>query len=80
MVGPAWRLCSELVQQGYPCSEGVRTNLTHKGKHSNDKEVYSDGSKSTERKVDFAAVFVDITRRGALPEEVSINTAETTAM
>ena len=32
------------------------------------------------RKVGFAAVYADITRRGALPEEASIHTAEMTAM
>ena len=31
-------------------------------------------------KVGFAAVFADITRRGALPEEASIYTAEMTLM
>ena len=39
-----------------------------------------DGSKSTERKVSYAAVFTDTTRRGALPEEVSIQTTEMTAI
>ena len=43
-------------------------------------ESYTDGSKSIERKVGFAAVFVDITRRRALPEEASIHTEEITAM
>ena len=32
------------------------------------------------KKVGFAAVFTDITRRGALPEKVSIHTAEITAI
>ena len=54
--------------------------LQHKGNHSNNKEAYMDGSKSTRRKVGFAAVFMDITRIGALPEEASIHTAEITAM
>ena len=54
--------------------------LQHKGNHSNNKEAYSDEWKSTEKKVGFAAVFVDITRRGALPVETSILTAEMTAM
>ena len=39
-----------------------------------------DGSKSTGRKVGFAAVFTDITRRGAQPEEASIHTTEMTAI
>ena len=39
-------------------------------------EAYTDGSKSTGRKVDFAAVFEDITRRGALPEDASSHTDE----
>ena len=52
--------------------------LQHKEKHINMKETYTDGSKSTGRKVGFAAVFTDITRRGSLPEEASIHTAEMT--
>ena len=39
-----------------------------------------DGSKSIGRKVGLAAVFMDTTRRGALPEEASIHTAEMTAI
>ena len=31
-------------------------------------------------KVSFAAIFVDITRRGALPEDAFIHTAEMTAI
>ena len=54
--------------------------LQQKGNHSNNKETYTDGSKSTGRKVGFAEVFVDITRRGALPDEAFIYTAEITAM
>ena len=37
----------------------------HKGKHSNNKETYTDVSKSIGRKLGFAAVFADISRRGA---------------
>ena len=37
--------------------------------HSNNKEAYTDGSKSIGRKVSFAEVFTDIIRRGALPIE-----------
>ena len=44
------------------------------------KEVYTDGLKSTGRKVGFAVVFADITRRGALPGEASTHTAEMTAI
>ena len=39
-----------------------------------------DESKSTGRKVGYAAVFTDSTKRGALPEEATIHTAEMTAM
>ena len=49
-------------------------------KHNNNKEPYMDRSKSTERKVSFAAVFRDITSREALLEEASIHTAEMTAI
>ena len=37
--------------------------LQHKGKHCSSKESYMDRSKSTGRKVDYATVFTDITRR-----------------
>ena len=40
------------------------------------KEAYTDGSKSTGRKVGFAAIFADITRGEALPEVVFIHTTE----
>ena len=46
-------------------------------KYENTKEVYTDGSKSMRKKVCFAAVFTDIIRRGALPEEASIYEAKT---
>ena len=46
--------------------------LQHKGNHSNNKEAYIDGSKNTGKKVGFAAVFEDITRRAALLEDASI--------
>ena len=54
--------------------------LQHKGNHSNNKKAYTDRSMSTGRKVGFAAVFVDIARRGGLPKEASIHTAEMTAI
>ena len=54
--------------------------LLHKEKHKNPKEAYTYWSKNTGKKVGFAAVFEDITRRGALPEDASIHTAETTAI
>ena len=43
-------------------SERKQHFLQHKGKHSNNKEAYTDGSKSTRRKIGFAAVFAYITR------------------
>ena len=61
-------------------SERKHYFLQHKGNHSNFKETYTNGSKSTGRKVGFAAVFADITRRGAIPEEAPIHTAEMTAI
>ena len=54
--------------------------MQHKGNYNNNKEAYTDESKSTGRKVGFAAVFADITIRGALPKEVSIHTAEIKAI
>ena len=61
-------------------SERKQHFLQHKEKHNNNKETYTNGSKSTGKKVDLAAVFADITRRGALPEETSIHTAEITTI
>ena len=51
--------------------------------HSNNKEPYTNGSQERkehrkESRLCFAAVFVDIIRRGALPEVASIHTAEMT--
>ena len=43
-----------------------------KHKHTNNNKVYSDGSKSEGKTVDFAVVFKDITRTGTLLE-VSIH-------
>ena len=40
--------------------------LQPKEKHSNNKEAYTDGLKNTCRKVGFAAIFTDITRRRSL--------------
>ena len=54
--------------------------LQHKGNHSNNKEAYTDGSKSTRGKKGFAAVFVEFIRRGALPKEASIHTAKMTTI
>ena len=39
--------------------------FTAEGKNKNTKEPNTDGSKSMGKKVDFAAIFMDITRRGA---------------
>ena len=54
--------------------------IIRKGKHFNNKESYTDGSKSTRRKLGFAAVFKDCTRRGPLPEEASNYIAKQTAI
>ena len=54
--------------------------LQHKGDHSNNKEAYTDGSKSTERKVGFPDVFMYITTRETILKEASIHTAEITAL
>ena len=52
----------------------------HKAKHGSSKEAYTNGSKNTGKKIGYAAVFTDTTRRGTLPGEASIHTAEMTAM
>ena len=44
------------------------------------KKVYTDKLKSIGKKVCFSAAFTDVPRRGALPEETSIHTAEMTAI
>ena len=44
----------------------ISYNTKENIEHSNNKEVYTYGSKSIGRKVDFTAVFADNTRRGAL--------------
>ena len=49
--------------------------LQYKDNHQNGKKVYTDGSKNIHKKVRFAAVFTNITRRVAFPEEASIHTA-----
>ena len=61
-------------------SEKKQHFLQHKEKHSNSKEAYTDESKSTGKIVGYAAVFTDSTRRGAVPEGISIHTAEMTQM
>ena len=45
-------------------SERKQHLLQHKMKHGSSMEAYKGGSKSTERKVGYAAVFTDTTRRG----------------
>ena len=63
---------------------GMRTRkqhfLQHKGKSFSSKEAYMDGSKSTGRKVVYAVVYTDTTKRERHPEAASIHTAEMTAM
>ena len=54
--------------------------LQHKERHKNTKETYTDGLKSIEKKIVFAAVFTDITRSEALLEEAFIHTAKMTAI
>ena len=49
-------------------------------KHKNTKEAYTDRSKNIDKRLSFAAVYIDVTRRGALLLEVSIQTAEMTAI
>ena len=44
------------------------------------KKAYIDGSKRIGRKIFFAAVFIDITKRGALLEEALIHTDTMTAI
>ena len=56
------------------------TSYSMKEKHIKNKEVYIDESKSTGRKVGFAAGFADITRRRALLEEASFHAGKVTAV
>ena len=48
-------------------SERKQPFLQRKGNDSNNKKAYTDRSKSTRRKVGFAAVFTNITRRSMHP-------------
>ena len=59
--------CYEKETHTENVSEIKQHFLQHKEKLGINKEAYTDGSKSTGRKVG-AAVFADITKRGALPE------------
>ena len=61
-------------------SKGKQHFLQHKANPGNNEEAYTDESKSTGRKVGFAAVFMNIIKREALPEEASIHTAEMTTI
>ena len=77
---PSW-----LVNNILFCYEGEKHTSNdskkkqHKGSHSgSNDEAYIDGSKSTGRKLGFAAVFLE--RRGTLPDESSIHTAEMTTI
>ena len=54
--------------------------LQHKEKYKSNKKAFTDGSKSVVRKVGFAAVITDTTRKWALPEEASIYTAVMTSI
>ena len=72
--------CYEGETQTGNNSEKKQHFLQHREKHDNNKEAYSDGSKSTRRKVGSAAVFTDITIRGTQPKEASIHIAKITAM
>ena len=47
--------------------------------NKNTKETYTDGSKIIE-KVNFSATFIDITKRGVLPEEAFIHRAKMTSI
>ena len=65
---PPWMINNlALCYMGERCNgsdnERKQHFLQHKEKHKDTKEAYTDGSKSTGRKVGFAAVFTDITRR-----------------
>ena len=69
------QLLSWLLSNILFCYEGENTGneskrkqhfLQHKEKHSNGNKSYTDGSKSTGRKVGYAAVFADTARREAL--------------
>ena len=55
-------------------SERKQHFLQHKEEHCISKEAYTHGSKSRGRKLGYAAVFTDTTRREALPRKDSIHT------
>ena len=82
MVSKHAMTCFSAMKEKHTGNDSERKQhfLKHKGKHSNNKEAYTKGSKSTRRKVGFAAVFMDIARKGVLPEEASIHTAKMTVI
>ena len=55
-----------------------RLNETY-GEAQNNSEAYMDGSKSKGKKVCFASVLLDSTRRGFLPKKASLHIIEITA-
>ena len=61
-------------------SERKQYFVQHREYHINNNEAYTDGSKNIKRKLGFVAVFADITRRGALPEEASFHSAKMTVI
>ena len=68
---PSWMVNNiSFCYEGEKCfgndNERKQHFLQHKEKHKSNKEAFTDGSKSIGRKVGFAAVFTDTTRRGAL--------------
>ena len=52
----------ERIKQQFSLVSRKRMTKLIERNHSNNKKVYTDGSKSTERKVGFAAVLADIIR------------------
>ena len=57
-----------------------KTTLQHKKRHEYTKELHTDQFKSIWKKVGFAAVILDTTRRGGLPEEAFIYKVKMTAI
>ena len=62
-----------MVENHLPLITMRKNNTSYSiGKNKNTKEALTDGSKCIGKKVNFAVVFTDITRRGALSKEASI--------
>ena len=72
--------CYEGETHTWHDSEKTQSFLQDKEKYGNNKKAHTDGLNIMGRKVGFAALFADIVKREALPNEASILTDKITAL